>query len=103
MERADKEFTEICDLSCHALTYKGNPTAGGYTHARTQPQTHTKLATSDTVCCNSTLKIERWDDMMRDEVCVLVCDFPSEVELTATPPQGSSPTRLSPSNPKLSF
>ena len=70
MERADKELTVICDLSRHTLTYKGNPTAGGYTHTHTQ--THTQLATSDTVCCNSTLAIERWEDMLRDEVCVFV-------------------------------
>lgn len=99
-ERADKEFTVICDLSCHTLTYKGNPNAGGYTHIH--PQTHiyvhTKLATSDTVCCNSTLEIERWEDMMTDEVCVCVS---SEVELTATPPQGSL-YRL-PCNSKLFF
>lgn len=35
IDRVDKELTVICDLSGHTLTYKGNPTAGGYTHAPT--------------------------------------------------------------------
>lgn len=47
LDRGDKEIPQICDLSCHTLTYKGNP--GG--------DTHTKLATSDTVCGNTTLEI----------------------------------------------
>lgn len=33
LDRGDKELPQICDLSCHTLTYKGNP--GGDTHTHT--------------------------------------------------------------------
>lgn len=40
IDRLDKELTVICDLFDHTLTYKGNPTAGGYTHAPTGTHAH---------------------------------------------------------------
>lgn len=73
MERADKEFTVICDLSCHTLTYKGNPTAGGYAHKHTHAHAHSHQ--TDTVWCNSTLKMERWEEKMKAVECVCVCSL----------------------------
>lgn len=67
----DKEFTVICDQPRHTRTYKGNPTAQGHAHTHINTQTHTKLAISNPAFCNSTLLTDRWEDVMRDELCEL--------------------------------